>query len=99
MEDYYRQYTDNSFLKRLSTFFLCLSTFLGKFARESIEAFVYIYVIVLVTEKNTPVSKIVRLALTVGMIQSFVHHYDTETHQQIKQGMTFSVGSSFLGSA
>lgn len=70
--------------------------FTHRFVKETIEALLYIYVILLITDKPINVARVCKLALMVGGIQAIVFLYDEETHTKIKEGMHFTVGSSFL---
>jgi hypothetical protein len=70
--------------------------FLERLVHETLEPFLFIYVLVLVTEKNTPLLKIIKLSLIVGVIQTLLFFYDSETRGKIREGMTFSVGAAFL---
>lgn len=67
------------------------------FVREAVEAAMYVYVILLVTDKPIDIAKIARIATLVGLIQTAMLHFDQETHAKIREGMTFSLGSSFIG--
>ena len=70
--------------------------FIERLIHEVVESFLFIYVLVLVTEKQTPLSKLGKLSVLVGGIQTLLYFYDNETRSKIREGMTFSIGSSFL---
>lgn len=67
------------------------------FLREFLEALTYLYVISIVAEKPTPFTRLARLALSVGIVQALVYRFDNQSHSKIKDGMYFTVGSTFLG--
>ena len=68
-----------------------------RFLRDAAEAAVYIYVILLVTDKPVDFAKIARIASLIGVIQAVLHHLDQGTRDKIREGMTFSLGSSLIG--
>ena len=69
------------------------------FQREFLEAIAYLGIVAIVADRSLSVLRLIRLAFTVGAVQALVHRFDSQSHLKIKDGLYFSVGSSFVGGA
>jgi hypothetical protein len=67
------------------------------FKREFVEAIAYLGIVAIVADRSMSVLRLIRLAATVGAVQALVYKFDTQSHLKIKDGLYFSVGSSFVG--
>jgi len=66
------------------------------FQREFLEAIAYLWIVTVVADRSLSVLRLIRLAATVGAVQALVHRFDSQSHLKIKDGLYFSVGSSFV---
>ena len=67
--------------------------------KEAVEAFCYLYVILLISERPIDLPRILRISLMLGVIQTAMAYFDEEGHVKIKEGMKASVGNSVITSA
>ncbi len=67
-----------------------------RYLKEVAEAFVYMTIILLMLDKEYSFTKVIRTSLVVGGLTTLIEAFDKDTHNNIKQGMTFTVGSNLI---
>lgn len=74
---------------------------LKDFIRESIEAFVFILVIFMISDKTVDkesILRILKISLVLGMVNVGLALFDEESHAKVKDGMKSSLGNTMLAS-
>lgn len=74
---------------------------LKDFIRESIEAFVLILVIFMISDKSVDAESILRItkiSLVLGVVNVGLALFDEESHAKVKDGMKSSLGNTMLAS-
>jgi glycerol uptake facilitator-like aquaporin len=72
---------------------------LKDFIRESIEAFVLILVIFMISDKTIDkrnMRRIAKISLLVGMVNVGLALFDTEGYARVKDGMKSSLGNTMM---
>lgn len=75
---------------------------LKDFIRESIEAFVLILVISMISDKTVDkesILRITKISLVLGVVNVCLALYDEESHTKVKDSMKSSLGNTMLTSA
>jgi glycerol uptake facilitator-like aquaporin len=74
---------------------------LKDFIRESIEAFVLILVIFMISDKAVDTESLLRItkiSLVLGVVNVGLALFDVESHAKVKDGMKSSLGNTMLAS-
>ena len=71
-----------------------LKPFIRQFVHEVVEIAIFLYIISMVTDKQLSWSKLARISIVIGLLQTAIELFDHDRHTKIKDGMLFSVGSS-----
>jgi hypothetical protein len=66
------------------------------YIHEFFEVFVSILIIRIAMDKHVDLIKIVQASAAIGFITFILENYNTEFKSNIKQGITFSVGSQMM---
>jgi hypothetical protein len=66
------------------------------YIHEFFEVFVSILIIRIAMDKHVDLIKIVQASAAIGFITFILENYSTEFKSNIKQGITFSVGSQMM---
>ena len=70
--------------------------YLKRYIQEILEAFVAILIIKVATDKQIIYSHILKGSLFVGILTLLLEEYNPEFKEQIRQGITFTVGSQMM---
>lgn len=76
-----------------------LFEWMTRFFQETVEATVYVYVFLVLTQdagETLEYGKLARIALLLGLIQSTMFYFNNDTTAKIKDSMISSVGGSIL---
>lgn len=66
------------------------------YIHEFFEVFVSILIIRIAMDKHVDLIKIVQASAAIGLITFILENYNTDFNSNIKQGITFSVGSQMM---
>jgi hypothetical protein len=66
------------------------------YLHEVFEVFVSILIIRIAMDKQVDLQKIVQASAAIGLITFILENYNTDFKSNIKQGITFSVGSQMM---
>ena len=66
------------------------------YIHEFFEVFVSILIIRLAMDKGVDMMKIVKASAAIGFLTFILENYNTDFNSNIKQGITFSVGSQMM---
>jgi hypothetical protein len=66
------------------------------YIHEFFEVFVSILIIRLAMDKGVDMMKIVKASAVIGFLTFILENYNTDFNSNIKQGITFSVGSQMM---
>lgn len=68
------------------------------YIHEFFEVFVSIIIIRLAMDKHVDIYRIVQASAVIGLVTFILENYNTDFKSNIKQGITFSVGSQMMSS-
>ena len=71
--------------------------YIKRYIHEVIEATIAMFVIYLLTRRKFEYLHFIRTVLIFGLVTLIVEEYNPEYSSSIKQGVTFSIGSSISG--
>ena len=66
------------------------------FFNEVFEAFISVVIVTLVTRHKFKIMEVLKLSVIIGSITFFLEYYDHSFKNDIKKGMTFSIGGKLL---
>ena len=66
------------------------------YMHEFFEVFVSILIIRIAMDKSVDLTKIIQASAAIGLITFILENYNTDFKSNIKQGITFSVGSQMM---
>jgi hypothetical protein len=66
------------------------------YIHEFFEVFVSILIIRMAMDKEVELTKVVKASAAIGLVTFILENYDTNFNSNIKQGITFSVGSQMM---
>jgi hypothetical protein len=66
------------------------------YLHEFFEVFVSILIIRIAMDKQVDLQKIIQASAAIGLITFILENYNTDFKSNIKQGITFSVGSQMM---
>lgn len=69
---------------------------ISTYIHEFFEVFVSILIIRIAMDKAVDLTKIVQASAAIGLITFILENYNTDFNSNIKQGITFSVGSQMM---
>lgn len=70
--------------------------YLKRYIQEVLEAFVAILIIKIATDKQLLFNEILKGSIFVGILTLLLEEYNPEFKEQIRQGITFTVGSQVM---
>ncbi len=66
------------------------------YINEVFEAFISIVIIRVAIDKPIHFNKLIQASLAIGLVTFFLENYDQDFKSNIKEGITFSVGSQMI---